>query len=756
MRVSRAWPTVCTLLAGAAVGCRGPSDPGGPELSYTVRLRAGDQQRAPAGSVLVEPLTVVVTDSLGVPIRGVPVGFRIIGGRGASLLDSLVVTDASGTAATRLRVGADRDTTTVRAAIAGREAAGVRFVAVATPPAVLRQLQPAALAAGDTLTLRGSHLTEPGTASTVLFGGVRAPVLGAVGDSLLRVLVPPCLVAGELPVTVQVGLAVTNALAAAVAPAGRTLALQPFEAVTVAGADVAGCVRLPGDGGRYLVLTQFAAVDDPSSSTRAYALTIDATTAAGALAAALARPLTTEHPLPPVARVPTLREIFERRLRAAEAELAVADAGQPRIAADLAPLAGRQPPAPPALGAERTFRVLARVDGSVYTNSVARLRYAGAHVLVYEDRGTPAPLDDPAMRQLGDLLDRELYPLDVETFGTESDIDGDGRVVLLLTPIVNALTPAAQCGSDGYVRGFFFGADLGTRSLNSNRGEILYGFVPDPQGLRSCPHDAAEVLRQLPPTFVHEFQHMISYQQHVLVRRGADESVWLNEGLSHTAEAIAAARYEARYPAPLGRAVGTQLLPDSAIPFYRGDIENALLYLGSPSAHSVTSFRELGSLEERGASWLFVRWLLAQRGPSILPRLVQTPRTGRRNVEEVMGEPFPALFADFVIALSADSVPGVPRSRIPSRYRFGERALRDLLTRGLGRTARWPLAARTAPAIGSSALGSMVPGTFDLYDLTVPRGRPLTLRFGPPSGGSFPAALDAQLGLLRLDPAALP
>ena len=40
------------------------------------------------------------------------------------------------------------------------------------------------------------------------------------------------------------------------------------------------------------------------------------------------------------------------------------------------------------------------------------------------------------------------------------------------------------------------------------------------------------------------------------------------------------------------------------------------------------------------------------------------------DVEEVSGETFAGLFGDFGIALYADSVPGIARSRIPARYRF--------------------------------------------------------------------------------------
>jgi hypothetical protein len=84
--------------------------------------------------------------------------------------------------------------------------------------------------------------------------------------------------------------------------------------------------------------------------------------------------------------------------------------------------------------------VLSRLDVSAFASTVGRLRYAGAHVLVYEDRAAPEPLDPAALQRLGDLFDRTLYELGVTAFGAESDIDGNGRVIVYLTPVVNALT----------------------------------------------------------------------------------------------------------------------------------------------------------------------------------------------------------------------------------------------------------------------------------------------------------------------------
>jgi hypothetical protein len=120
-------------------------------------------------------------------------------------------------------------------------------------------------------------------------------------------------------------------------------------------------------------------------------------------------------------------------------------------------------------------------------------------------------------------------------------------------------------------------------------------------------------------------------------------------------------------------------------------------------------------------------------------------------VEAVTGEPFAVLAGDWALALVADSVPGVPRSRIPARYRLGgDRSLRELIVHGLGRP--WPVPVRPAPAPGGSVGVALAPGSFDVFALTVPAGAPVALRLAPVGGGSFPARVEAQLGVLRLDP----
>src|SRR5256885_1528163 len=144
---------------------------------------------------------------------------------------------------------------------------------------------------------------------------------------------------------------------------------------------------------------------------------------------------------------------------------------------------------PPTVGSLRTFTVCSNeLNCGVARNfkSVgARARAVGVHVAIYVDTLAPAngltSADIDALKQVFDTL---LYPLDSAAFGGVSDIDANGVVIALMTPVVNALTAKATCSTPGagYIAGFFFppDLDLSAPAFQSNRGEIFYSIVADP------------------------------------------------------------------------------------------------------------------------------------------------------------------------------------------------------------------------------------------------------------------------------------
>jgi hypothetical protein len=485
--------------------------------------------------------------------------------------------------------------------------------------------------------------------------------------------------------------------------------------------------QLDDANARYLVVPQYP-VEGSAPDSTLFSLTVGS----GALAVSASALAEREG-------VVTPQSAFDLRLRRIEAALPAEER--------LGPGPARAAAAAP--DSVRSFYVLGNLTTNCFVETSARLKYTGARVYLYEDTGAPSSFTAGEYARFGALFDDVLYSIDTAAFGFPSDVDGNGHIIVLLSQRINQLTTKAECSSTGaYVAGYFFGYDL-TSGNGSNRGEIFYSVAPDSAAQFSCAHSKSQVGMRTPSTFLHEFQHMISYNQHVLLRKAQPEATWLNEGLSHIAEELGSKYYEAKYPPPSGRTIATQLFPDSSQGFINEDIRNAYSYLLSPRHKSVTTFAALGTLEERGAAWLFLRWLGDQKGDGIFKQLVETSRRGTDNVANAAGEPFAALFGDFGIATYTDSINGVPRESVPVRYRFTSRNTRLIFSRTFPNRPN-PIATTQLGCNGTSTQ-PMVQGT-STYFLTGGTagcsGTALEMR--APDGSALPAALQPQLAIFRL------
>lgn len=684
------------------------------------------------------PMTVEVRDAAGGPVKAGIIVFRLSSGAmsGASVDDSIAVTDVAGRATGMLRLGTQEGAVTVRAYPLGADNRGVTFTATATAGPTLTGVLPYTVGPGDTLSIAGSALG--GVDADVQIGTTWVrPVTGTA--ALLRVVVPNCLADGMLDVRVRSGTAWTSTARIAYTSRRRTLALRPYDAMVIDASTVASCVMLAGESG-----AEYMLVPHLASSASSPVSTMARISAGGVSGRALYGIFSERAPLPEVTEA-SAQTALDKALRDQEAQLAP-------LARDV--VLSQVATSPLTVGSRRTFSVQTSLDGSTFAKATGALRWLGDHVAIYVDTVTAAQYTDGELAQLGRLFDRELYSTVTTTFGPEPDIDKNGHVIVFMTPHVNALVPGTQCVPRRYVTGFFSGRDLIASAANSNAGELFYALVPDIAGRFSCPNTKAEVMRLVTGTFIHEMQHMISYFHHVVARHGEPEDLWLNEGLSHIAEETASRLFEARFPPPSGRSVEGQLFPDSAQAYITPQLQNAYVYLNSTANNSVTTFEETGSMEERGAAWLFLRWLADHKGETIFSRLVQTPRHGIANVEAVANESFGALFGDFSIALWADSLVGVSRERVPARYRFLSRNLRQLMARQAfitGWDEPFPVKTVRVP-LGGFAEGPLVPGTmvFGTLGPFTTGQSPVALTFSKKDGAPFAAGDGAQLGIFRV------
>ncbi|MGA2383236.1 MAG: hypothetical protein ABSG61_07330 [Gemmatimonadales bacterium] len=505
------------------------------------------------------------------------------------------------------------------------------------------------------------------------------------------------------------------------------VALEPGAYALYTGSRAAGPLRFPAAGtagAEYLVVAQFA-------TARADLSSIFSLTGSLPLTAATRQPSPASAPLPAAVRFhDAIRRMDEA---AARASLRLGPPAAPPARAG-----------PPAVGSQRTFRVCASLDCTSTATVTASAEVVGAHSAIYLDLAAPpGGFTTSDLEQLATQFDTVLYPLDTLAFGAPSDIDGNGVVIILLTPKVNALVGRPDCRSS-FVSGFFLAADLAPATRASyNNGEVFYAMVPDPNGTMSCAHRATQVRQLIAPTFIHEFQHMISFNQHVLVRRGPIEALWLNEAMSHLAEELGGRHYDS-----------VQADTETAARFLFGDLYNAYLYLLNPAANAVITTTGADGLEQRGAQWLFLRYLVDRYGAATTRRLEQTALTGDANVVAAAGSTGLAkLLGGWALALyvadlaSFNPDPDLTYTHWRFRSTYDSLHVRD----GVTFVRDFPLEPAAASGGSFAVSGTISSGSGSYLDIVLSAGEPsFTVTFTEPGGLALSGSGNPQLAIVRL------
>lgn len=627
---------VSSLVVLVVVSCGGDDELLRPES--IAKVPETDFQSAPAGTKLQQPLTVEVLTSDLRPALRAGVVWSVVQGSGVPS-DTLTLADGNGLAQVGFTLGTDVGVAKVRAGLRSKPDRFVEFTVTATDPPTVARVTPDQFSGGDSVTIEGSGLAG---VTTVEFERFPAGIVSVSATSVVAE-VPACLVPGPISVAVLVGVARSNSVVGTYSASNGVVDLDVAEYVSVASDEVGSCATFPaaGAGGAEYLITVQSVTGFPDL-TGSYRLTGDSTA-----------PVTAA---PPVEVLPpSVAMRFHDFLRSRELE--IARLPRPRL---VAPVVVARPAAPD-VGDRRAFRICNSVgceDVEDFTRVTAEVKFVGDRVVIYEDVAAPASgFTAQDFTALGSQIENDLYDVATSAFGAESDVDGNGRVIFLLSPVVNGLTPESQC-SESFVTGFFFAIDLDPSFADderSNQSEVFYAITPDPVGSVTCTFSTTTVRRLVPVTFMHELQHMISYNQHVLVRGGSSEVLWLNEALSHVSEELAGFRFRQNGD--------TERFNDFVSP----NLVNAYRFLKSPSSFFTIAASGTGSLEERGAAWLFMRWVVDTFGDNLPRELVETSRTGSGNVEAVTGEPISRLLSEWFLT---NYVADLPELSVPSRLTY--------------------------------------------------------------------------------------
>ena len=708
--MKRSGKRAVTAFVLCAAACSDPTDLALPPLHIVVA--SGDGQFGVLGQALPERLQVVVrTSSTGKPREGVGVLWQVVAGDATFIGSPATLTDESGSAFASVRLGAVQGEVVIKASVTEQESETVDFTLFAVDRPVLDALSVTEAPAGASITLLGNSFSPTPDHNIVLFSGIRGRVTSA-SSTQLEVVVPTCLPTRSVQVTAQLGEAKSEPRSLDVLGNSETAVLEVGEVLDVADDSSAPCLRLSGAGGAsYLVLAMSAStIGAAQHGFQLTGLADDAATlAAPVLASRRVR----------IGEAEPTQVRFEALLRGREAALVrerVVQNGSGPLQVESAV---------PSVGDRRTFQVFNQ--DSEFEEVTAVAEYVGTRAVLYVDETAPAGgLDSDDLELFGQRFDEVIYPTVTGAFGNVSDLDGNQRVVILFTPTVNRLTPE---GSAGFVGGFYYGIDLLPEQQGSNKGEIFYAIVPDPTGEFSDPRPKDSVLEVTPAVLAHEFEHMVHFNERVLLLQAAStDALWLSEGLALMAEELVAREYELREDA-------------SATELFRvGNRRRARRYLVDPSAVSLIVAEGRGSLAERGAGWMHVLYLDAQKGPGILNQLVRTTTTGTENVSARAGVPWEELLADWWTATYWD----VPAA-VGSRLTYPGLDLVALLRDG------YVLQPEELGAADFTRSGSLWSSSAQYYIVVPTLQGSVTLRLGGEAGGASPSGAALRMRVIRLN-----
>ncbi len=376
-----------------------------------------------------------------------------------------------------------------------------------------------------------------------------------------------------------------------------------------------------------------------------------------------------------------------------------------------------------------------------------RIAAVSSKAIVVADTTNPASgYTDADYQSIASTFDTLVDPTDTKAFGTPTDIDGNGHVVLFFTRAVNELTPAR---STSYVAGFFYARDLFPATstagfdacASSNGGEMFYLMVPDPTGVVNGNRFAKDAVTNVViGTLGHEYQHLINASRRMYVNTAATdfEETWLDEGLAHVAEELL---FYARTGLKPRANIDATLLRTSAAyidAFNNEAISNfARLgeYLGAPSSNS--AFADNDDLATRGATWSFLRYAADHTGSddgTTWFQLVNSTSTGVANLTRVFGAGLTTLARDWATSVLADDV-----TSTEARYQQPSWNMRSIFG-ALQSNGAYPLATTTLTSTPSAVTVSG--GSAAYLRFTVAAGKTATIQWS-----TLPSSV--QLTLVR-------
>jgi hypothetical protein len=259
------------------------------------------------------------------------------------------------------------------------------------------------------------------------------------------------------------------------------------------------------------------------------------------------------------------------------------------------------------VGATQEFYVY-NFSTAGYDTTTAEVAGIGSHCYVYVEQGLTISAE--SVSQIISAFDDNIYSKMHTYFGEEPNpgIDSDAKITLLFLNLSGGLY--------GY-----FDSLHEYATTYSNQREML--FLNGNSSYLALPVMA--------PTMMHEFQHMVNFNNKTLVQ-GVEEDTWLNEGLSVYSEQVAG------YGLP-------------AADYFC--FAKVYTYENAPHTSPLTIW---SSSYGYGSSYLFVLYLAERYGEAAIRSLETSSQVGTANVANATSRTFAQIFNNWIIANYLDGL----------------------------------------------------------------------------------------------------
>lgn len=215
-----------------------------------------------------------------------------------------------------------------------------------------------------------------------------------------------------------------------------------------------------------------------------------------------------------------------------------------------------------------------------------------------------------------------------EKCGRENDVDNNGKIIFLFTPIGNN------------VLGFFYSADkysdtlTSSSGIHSNEADVMY--VESAYLMNNTDWESNKA--KLTATLIHEFHHMALFD--VRTNAGVEPFMdyWINEGFSTLTA------YYTGYPS---------IMRDYILNFFAFETDISLVN-NTPNL-------------SYGYSYLFMRYFYYRFGDEGLKKIIKSTHTGYKAIEEASNMNFNDLYKDFIkmILVTGRNVTDDARYNVP-------------------------------------------------------------------------------------------